>query len=253
MNNTKNINVLDEKDNRNEETIKEQLTLEEARILLGKEFKKLANSCVNSKLKIKEMLDIFNTLFPEFLDSRIQLTKLKPHELFDKEETIFIDCSTIVKGVLNIEGIEKNNMEDKLSNDSFGDKDMLKNKVIPTLKEMINELDPWSSKEVAERRLVLKIILTELEKSIKVVKGLMRDSSNNAKNEVDVFLEYLDRETLEFKNIISEIESKKDEATIREEKAQNFAEAALQMIESIKSRIDKLKECTKQVKDKYQK
>lgn len=250
MNNTKNINVLDEK---NGDVIKEQLTLEEARILLGEEFKKIARSYTNSHSKIKDMLDIFNTLFPEFLDSRIQCNELKPFELFDKEGTIFIDSSTIVKGVLNIEGIEKNNMEDKLSKDSFGDEDMLKNKVIPTLKEMINELDPWFSKEVAERRMVLKIILTELEKNIKDAKGLMRDSSNNAKNEIDLFLEYLDGETLEFKNIISEIESKKNEATIREEKAQNIAEATLQIIEAIKNRIDKLKECTKRVNDMYQK
>ncbi|MDY4723228.1 MAG: hypothetical protein SO297_14955 [Clostridium paraputrificum] len=164
MNNTKNINVLDEKDNRNEETIKDQLTLKEARMLLGKEFEKLANSCVNSHSKIKDMLDIFNTLFPEFLDSRIQCNELKPFESLDKEMTFFIDGPSYVKRALNIEGIEKNNMEDKLSNDFFGDKDMLKNKVIPTLRKMINELDPWFSKEVAERRKILKIILTELEK-----------------------------------------------------------------------------------------
>ena len=174
MNNTKNINI-------NEEIIKDQLTLEEARVLLGEEFKRLARSYTNSPSKIKDMLDIFNTLFPEFIDNRIQFDELKPYESLDKEMTIFIDGSSYVKKALNIEDIEKNN------------------------------------------------------------------------NEVDVFLGYLDRETLEFKNIISEIESKKDEATIREDKDKCIVEAALQTIETIKNKIDQLKECTKLVKDKCQK
>ncbi|CAM2079737.1 MAG: hypothetical protein NSGCLCUN01_03965 [uncultured Clostridium sp.] len=73
------------------------------------------------------------------------------------------------------------------------------------------------------------------------------------RHEMDNFIEYLNEEENELKKFISEIESKGNEMTVREEKMKYGAETYIEKFNSMKFQINEFKKYREHLREKYQK
>ena len=73
------------------------------------------------------------------------------------------------------------------------------------------------------------------------------------RHEMDNFIEYLNEEENELKKFISEVESKGNEMTVREEKMKYGAETYIEKFDSMKFQINEFKKYREYLREKYQK